>query len=82
MSALSTLLLLIVSSFPAVAMVFVYGGITWQDILSLLMCYITVGLFCGEAWESVSQPVQAVNHIHGSYLRSADSRGGRDILHK
>ena len=37
MSALSTLLLLIVSSFPAVAMVFVYGGITWQDILSLLM---------------------------------------------
>ena len=70
MSALSTLLLLIVSSFPAVAMVFVYGGITWQDILSLLMCYLFFS------------PVQAVNHIHGSYLRSADSRGGRDILHK
>ncbi len=47
MSALSTLLLLIVSSFPAVAMVFVYGGITWQDILSLLMCYITVAFFAG-----------------------------------
>ena len=41
MSALSTLLLLIVSSFPAVAMVFVYGGITWQDILSLLMSTIS-----------------------------------------
>jgi large-conductance mechanosensitive channel len=47
MSALSTLLLLIVSSFPAVAMVFVYGGITWQDILSLLLCYITVAFFAG-----------------------------------
>ena len=30
-------------------------GITWQDILSLLMCYITVA-FLREAWESVSQP--------------------------
>ena len=47
MSALSTLLLLIVSSFPAVAMVFVYGGITWQDILSLLLCYITVAFVAG-----------------------------------
>ena len=81
MSALSTLLLLIVSSFPAVAMVFVYGGITWQDILSLLMCYNS-GLFCGKPGNLFFSPVQAVNHIHGSYLRSADSRGGRDILHK
>lgn len=82
MSALSTLLLLIVSSFPAVAMVFVYGGITWQDILSLLMCYITVAFFCGKPGNLFLSPVQAVNHIHGSYLRSSDSRGGRDILHK
>lgn len=81
MSALSTLLLLIVSSFPAVAMVFVYGGITWQDILSLLMCYNS-GLFCGKPGNLFLSPVQAVNHIHGSYLRSSDSRGGRDILHK
>ncbi len=47
MSALSTLLLLIVSSFPAVAMVFVYGGITWGDAVSLLLCYITVAFFAG-----------------------------------
>lgn len=66
MSALSTLLLLIVSSFPAVAMVFVYGGITWQDILSLLMCYITVAFFCGKPGNLFLSPVQAVNHIHGS----------------
>lgn len=47
MSALGTLLLLIVSSFPAIAMVFVYGGITWEDALSLFMCYITVAFFAG-----------------------------------
>lgn len=47
MSALSTLLLLIVSSFPAVAMVFVYGGILWTDAASLLLCYITAAFFAG-----------------------------------
>ena len=57
MSALSTLLLLIVSSFPAVAMVFVYGGITWQDILSLLLCYITVAFFCGKPGNLFLGPV-------------------------
>ena len=47
MSALSTLLLLILSSFPAVAMVFVYGGITWADAFSLILCYVTVAFFAG-----------------------------------
>ena len=46
LSALSTLLLLILSSFPAVAMVFVYGGITWADAFSLILCYVTVAFFC------------------------------------
>lgn len=47
MSALATLLILIVSSFPAIAMVFVYGGITWGDACSLFMCYFTVAFFAG-----------------------------------
>lgn len=47
MSALRTLLLLIVSSFPAVAMVFVYGGITWADVFLLLLCYLTAALLAG-----------------------------------
>lgn len=47
MGALSTLLLLIVSSFPAVAMVFVYGGITWADVFSLLLCYLAAAFFAG-----------------------------------
>lgn len=47
MSALSTLLLLIVSSFPAIAMVFVYGGITWEDVFSLLLCYLAAAFFAG-----------------------------------
>ena len=38
MSALSTLLLLIVSSFPAIAMVFVYGGVTFWDMVSMILC--------------------------------------------
>lgn len=47
MSALGTMLLLIVSSFPAVAMVFVYGGITWGDVFSLLLCYLAAAFFAG-----------------------------------
>ncbi len=82
MSALSTLLLLIVSSFPAVAMVFVYGGnhLAGHPVPSYVL--YNSGLFCGKPGNLFLSPVQAVNHIHGSYLRSSDSRGGRDILHK
>lgn len=47
MGALSTLFLLILSSFPAIAMVFVYGGITWSGMLALLICYGTVAFFAG-----------------------------------
>lgn len=47
LSSLSTLLLLILSGMPAVAMVFVYGGITWLDAISLFLCYITVAFFAG-----------------------------------
>lgn len=45
MSALSTLLLLIISSFPAIMMVFVFGGITPIDVVALLLCYTAVALF-------------------------------------
>ena len=38
---------LILSSFPAVAMVFVYGGITWWDALSLIFCYVAVAFMAG-----------------------------------
>ena len=47
MSALSTLLLLIISSFPAIMMVFVFGGITPIDVVALLLCYTAVALFAG-----------------------------------
>lgn len=46
-SALFVLLLLIFSGFPAIAMVFVYGGITWGDLVAVMMCYLTVALFAG-----------------------------------
>ena len=47
MSALSTLLLLIISSFPAIMMVFVFGGITPIDVVALLLGYTAVALFAG-----------------------------------
>lgn len=47
MSALSTLVLLILSSFPAITMVLAFGGVTWTDIGQLLLCYMAVALFAG-----------------------------------
>lgn len=46
-ASLSTVLLMIVSSFPIVAMVFVYGGVTVRDIGILLVCYVVASLFVG-----------------------------------
>lgn len=47
LSSLSTMLLMIVSSFPILAMVFVYGGVTLTDMGSLLFCYMAAALFIG-----------------------------------
>lgn len=47
MSSLSTMFLLIVSSFPIIAMVFVYGGVTMKDLLLLMACFMVAGLFVG-----------------------------------
>lgn len=46
-ASLSTMALLIISSFPIIAMVFVYGGVTLKDIGLLLLCYIAAALFVG-----------------------------------
>lgn len=47
MSSLSTMFLLIISSFPILALVFVYGGVTLRDMGMLLMCYVAAALFIG-----------------------------------
>lgn len=47
MASLSTMSLMIISSFPILAMVFVYGGVTLNDILVLLLCYVAAALFVG-----------------------------------
>ena len=53
---LSTVFLLIVSSFPILALVFIYGGVTVADVGLLLLCYVvtavllgSAGLFCSAA---------------------------------
>ena len=47
MSALSVMVLLVVSSFPPISMVLVFGGITWMDLAALLLCYVAVALVAG-----------------------------------
>lgn len=47
MASLSTMSLMIISSFPILAMVFVYGGVTLNDIIVLLLCYVAAALFVG-----------------------------------
>lgn len=46
-ASLSTMALLIVSSFPILAMVFVYGGVTFKDVAMLILCYMAAALFAG-----------------------------------
>lgn len=46
-AAFTTMLLLVLSSFPVLSLVFVYGGITVTDMVQLLLCYVTVALFSG-----------------------------------
>lgn len=46
-SALGTMILLVVSSFPVLAVVFVYGGVNFTDLGTLLLCYGSVALFTG-----------------------------------
>lgn len=57
-SAASIMLLLIISSFPILAMVFVYGGVTVRDIIMLLGCFVTVALFVGSIGIFCSAMVQ------------------------
>ncbi len=46
-ASLSTMGLLIVSSFPILALVFVYGGVTMRDMGILLVCFGAAALFVG-----------------------------------
>ncbi|WP_124067043.1 ABC transporter permease subunit [Clostridium sp. E02] len=46
-SSFATMFLLIVSSFPLLAVSFVYGGVMIYDVFLLLLCYLAVALLCG-----------------------------------
>ena len=46
---LSTIFLLIVSSFPILGLVFIYGGVTMLDVGRLLLCYVVTAVFLGSA---------------------------------
>lgn len=46
-AAFVNMFLVVVSSFPLVAVVFVYGGITGKDMLLMLICLVVSALFSG-----------------------------------
>lgn len=46
-ASFSTVFLMIISSFPIIAMVFVYGGVTMKDLAILLLCFVVSALFAG-----------------------------------
>ncbi|MEY8354733.1 ABC transporter permease [Lachnospiraceae bacterium 54-53] len=46
-SSFSTMFLMIMSSFPLLAVSFVYGGVMFYDVFLLLFCYLAVALLCG-----------------------------------
>ena len=46
-AALGTMFLMVVSSLPVLAMVFVYGGILFSDLALLLCCFFAAAVFMG-----------------------------------
>lgn len=46
-ASLSNILLMIVSSFPILALGFIYGGVAWKDIALLLICYGMTAVLLG-----------------------------------
>ena len=53
MASLSNMFLILIASFPVIALVFVYGGINWKDLLLLFSHFVVtallvagIGLFC------------------------------------
>ena len=69
-AALGTMFLMVVSSLPILAMVFVYGGVTASDLL-LLVC-----------WPVLFGPVSPDHGGYGSCLRSDGSADGRNLWHQ
>lgn len=47
LSALSQLLVLVVSSFPVLLLTFVYGSVDFTDLGLLFLCFVVVACFCG-----------------------------------
>ena len=46
-SSLSTVAMLIISSFPVLSLVFIYGGVRIPDVGMLLLCYVTTAFLAG-----------------------------------
>ena len=74
MASLSNMFLILIASFPVIALVFVYGGITWKDLALLFVHFIVtallvagIGLFCSALFKR-------------TILSAAASYGGTALL--
>ena len=80
-AALGTMFLMVVSSLPVLAMVFVYGGIFFSDLALLLCCFFTVAAYAVTAvltagTYGINFLVTYINQMRiGEYLASAESGG-------
>ena len=45
MASLSNMFLILIASFSVIALVFVYGGITWKDLALLFVHFTVTALF-------------------------------------
>lgn len=75
LASLSTVLLLIVSSFPIIALVFIYGGVMVKDIALLLLCYGMTALLTGSIGIFCSSSFKKDYDCHSSQLLSDRSSG-------
>ena len=58
MASLADMLLILISSFPVVALVFIYGGVTLKDLALVVVCFVTtallvtgIGLYCSAVFQ-------------------------------
>ena len=58
LSSLGDMFLILISSFPVIALVFVYGGVTPQDVITVILCFVTtallitgIGLYCSAMFQ-------------------------------
>ena len=81
-SALSQLMVLIVSSFPILLLTFVYGSMDLMDLAFLMVCFLVTAVFCGGIGIFFFIADAPVHLFQCVYLRDPSAGGGGHIYVK